>query len=442
MTADFIDDWNELNELYDFYESVLDASYITEEVTRTSKPIKSNATSPNNNNKKSVIGRMVDMVIGMIDKISSAISDFIQKIFMTKTERNNFSDFKRMVQSDPALSSKKVTVKSYKKYIESLDAEISNVNKSIKQVKTGSPIDLDSISDRCSKLLKGSAKAIAATTAIVSVEAMIRLAESDVEKAELINKSLKSDKAAMQALSAAIGSKNAEKVEKDIEKLSKEVGLRRLLANLKGRKFDTINDSIESVMKDVVNPISGKRLHGMLKDNPETGPVIKGAEKTAGKAVAKGAGFAAKTAAKTAAEKSGRVVQSTIERAARKVTGNKNIKVTDTETDIGKKVHFLHGLYKDYNNSKKVNCSEGELNERVNKLNDDMVFFADCIKRSNNPKATSELRTIQTTLSSEIAAMQYAIGQMRANDETSTDYYKHTKAEAVAKEGRKLYNGF
>lgn len=442
MTADFIDDWNELNELYDFYESVLDASYITEEVTRTSKPIKSNATSPNNNNKKSVIGRMVDMVIGMIDKISSAISDFIQKIFMTKTERNNFSDFKRMVQSDPALSSKKVTVKSYKKYIESLDAEISNVNKSIKQVKTGSPIDLDSISDRCSKLLKGSAKAIAATTAIVSVEAMIRLAESDVEKAELINKSLKSDKAAMQALSAAIGSKNAEKVEKDIEKLSKEVGLRRLLANLKGRKFDTINDSIESVMKDVVNPISGKRLHGMLKDNPETGPVIKGAEKAAGKAVAKGAGFAAKTAAKTAAEKSGRVVQSTIERAARKVTGNKNIKVTDTETDIGKKVHFLHGLYKDYNNSKKVNCSEGELNERVNKLNDDMVFFADCIKRSNNPKATSELRTIQTTLSSEIAAMQYAIGQMRANDETSTDYYKHTKAEAVAKEGRKLYNGF
>ena len=58
--------------------------------------------------------KLIDAVLGMIQKIKDTVSDFIARRRLSETERKAFEQFKEMMKKDPAMANKKVRVRDFK----------------------------------------------------------------------------------------------------------------------------------------------------------------------------------------------------------------------------------------------------------------------------------------------------------------------------------------
>lgn len=426
---------SDLNEEFDSLNLWISDDYYTEEIKRSSSNMK---VDPNIKTKKTgILSKAVSVIVRMIDKIIASIGEFLSKLFMTKTERSNYELFKKLSNENKEFSQEKIKVKDYRNYIKMLDEQIDAVEDACNGIKAGKDGPIDQLMNKCKMVLGTGAKAGKATIGVFTVEAALRMAEADIGMARKLNRILKTDRNAMKILENSIGAKEATKFEKDIEKLSKEIGLRRMLANLKGRKFDTINDAVNSIVNDIGDVTKSKRLYANLIKNKDVRKAAGGVAKKAGKEIAE-----------TGVEKAKRVVQSSVEKAAKAITGNQNIKVTSTETGreaqvkgiIQNVTDFTNKVTKKYKRRESVTVSD--LSSRLNQLNADMQFCSNALNKAKSPKEKADLRGVMSTISGEIARMQTTINQIRSSNNGSGEYFKRTRAEDMGEKARSVYGKY
>lgn len=305
--------------------------------------------------------RAVKAVKAMISSLINAIADFLRKLTMGSDERKSFDEFKAACAQDPELKNKKITVKDYRNVMAQYDAMIKELEAGMRNADNMSDTKYKELTNKASSFLANTLKS---TSVIVSADAALKMAQSNIDIAKIINKSLKSDLGIMETLERELGSaKAAEKYQKKIAGCSKKISMQRLIVKLRNKKYDCAKDACAAAMNDLKSVASGKvwknpAMAKQLKDNENTGKVVKAAT-TVGKEVVK-------AGAKGAAMAGKEIAKDKVDEAKKKVTDkvtNKVDKFMDTKRGEGvnkKARDFIMGGTKEERYAKKAAKKEAK----------------------------------------------------------------------------------
>ena len=244
--------------------------------------------------------RAVKAVKAMISSLINAIADFLRKLTMSSEERKSFDEFKAACASDPSLKDKKITVQDYRNVMAQYDAMIKQLEEGMRNAENMKESKFKELMKNATDCFSQTVKS---TGMIVTADAALKMAQSNISVAKIINKGLKSDLGLMETLERELGSaKAAKKYQKKIAGCSRKISLQRLIVKFKKKEYDCAKDACAAAIKDLKSVVTGRVWKNVsmtkhLIDNENTGKVIKtaaNAGKGAIKIGAKGASMAVK----------------------------------------------------------------------------------------------------------------------------------------------------
>ena len=244
--------------------------------------------------------RAVKAVKAMISSLINAIADFLRKLTMSSEERKSFDEFKAACASDPSLKDKKITVQDYRNVMAQYDAMIKQLEEGMRNAENMKESKFKELMKNATDCISQTVKS---TGMIVTADAALKMAQSNITMAKIINRGLKSDLGIMETLERELGSaKAAKKYQKKIAGCSRKISLQRLIVKFKKKEYDCAKDACAAAIKDLKSVVTGRVWKNVsmtkhLIDNENTGKVIKNAAnagKGAIKIGAKGASMAVK----------------------------------------------------------------------------------------------------------------------------------------------------
>ena len=244
--------------------------------------------------------RAVKAVKAMISSLINAIADFLRKLTMSSEERKSFDEFKAACASDPSLKDKKITVQDYRNVMAQYDAMIKQLEEGMRNAENMKESKFKELMKNATDCISQTVKS---TGMIVTADAALKMAQSNISIAKIINKGLKSDLGLMETLERELGSaKAAKKYQKKIAGCSRKISIQRLIVKFKKKEYDCAKDACAAAVNDLKSVVTGRVWKNVsmtkhLIDNENTGKVIKtaaNAGKGAIKIGAKGASMAVK----------------------------------------------------------------------------------------------------------------------------------------------------
>ena len=244
--------------------------------------------------------RALKAVKAMISSLINAIADFLRKLTMSSEERKSFDEFKAACASDPSLKDKKITVQDYRNVMAQYDAMIKQLEEGMRNAENMKESKFKELMKNATDCISQTVKS---TGMIVTADAALKMAQSNITMAKIINRGLKSDLGIMETLERELGSaKAAKKYQKKIAGCSRKISLQRLIVKFKKKEYDCAKDACVAAVNDLKSVATGRVWKNVsmtkhLIDNENTGKVIKtaaNAGKGAIKIGAKGASMAVK----------------------------------------------------------------------------------------------------------------------------------------------------
>ena len=248
-------DWVPMTEYEMIYEAAVD-------------PVTAKAAEKNNaiaDKSTGYIQKAIDAVKSLINKLITMVKDFIDRITLKGEEKAAFEKYRKMCAEDPSLKNKKVTVQDFRQKQQQYNELLNEVEKEIKksEAEEGYPVD------NVIKKITDKAKNIAGSTGVImSADAAMKIAESNVQAARVLNGALNTDYGLMDKLSKALGEKDASKFKKRVGAAARNTKLTRLKIHIMRRQYDSIQDCVKSTLASVLNPMSSVTKH--LKNNEDT----------------------------------------------------------------------------------------------------------------------------------------------------------------------------
>ena len=244
--------------------------------------------------------RAVKAVKAMISSLINAIADFLRKLTMSSEERKSFDEFKAACASDPSLKDKKITVQDYKNVMAQYDAMIKQLEEGMRNAENMKESKFKELMKNATDCI---AQTVKSTGMIVTADAALKMAQSNISMAKIINRGLKSDLGLMETLERELGSaKAAKKYQKKIAGCTRRISMQRLIVKLRKKNYECAKDACVAAVNDLKSVATGRIWKNVsmakhLKDNENTGKVVKTATnvgKGAIKIGAKGASMAVK----------------------------------------------------------------------------------------------------------------------------------------------------
>ena len=222
--------------------------------------------------------RAVKAVKAMISSLINAIADFLRKLTMSSEERKSFNDFKAACASDPALKNKKITVKDYRNVMGQYDLMIKELEAGMRNAESMKESKYKELMRKASECL---GKTIKSAGVIVSADAALKMAQSNIDMAKIINIGLKTDLGLVETLERELGSAKAvERYQKKIKGCTKKISMQRLIVKLRRKKYECAKDACAATMNDLKSIATGKVWKNVsmaknLANNENTSKVVK-----------------------------------------------------------------------------------------------------------------------------------------------------------------------
>lgn len=208
----------------------------------------------------------------IIDKLKEAferISNGIKLMFMSKEEKARYDEFVDMVNKDPELAKKKVTVVDFREYEKAYNEALKKLEDEAKK-----PNPSVGVAENIIGMLQGKLKEIgdtasgAASRAALSVtmKTALEIADRNSACAKAINAAIKKEIISMEAIEKELGEKRAAKFEKKIEQLANAGKIHRMMSKLLHKKEQDLQSIIR---KQATNLMSFTNY-----DNPSKGSVV------------------------------------------------------------------------------------------------------------------------------------------------------------------------
>ena len=273
------------------------ASQAAQEEREPAQPTK---TATEEKARKGIL-KLIDAVLGMIQKIKDTVSDFIARRRLSETERKAFEQFKEMMKKDPAMANKKVRVRDFKEIQRRYQQFMAECEKEYEAVAKDAEHPIDKLLEKGKNWVTKNTKGVFQS---VNAVGLINIAGTNKETAQMVYSVLKSDERLMNEMRKSMGEKGFKKWEKDMKSLTKRISIKRMKMKVTNQYFDDYVSAYAGAyqslfhLKDGVNVKDGTQMDILnyirLNQNSEgLVDVVKGAVDlgvTAGKGVAKGAG--------------------------------------------------------------------------------------------------------------------------------------------------------
>lgn len=209
----------------------------------------------------------INAIKQMISKAITSVTNFIQTMFMDKNEKNRFLKFKQMAAENDEFKGKRITVKNFREIDKRYQETLKEIDQAIAAVERSKSERSKQITDKVTKTVENTLTNIKdGATAVVSVDAALRMAENSQQVAKMIKSTLEKENGIMDALERELGEARAKDFKDKIDSLSKKVSLHRLKVRILGQYTGTMSGALNQIVTDFENIFStDTSLKGNLK---------------------------------------------------------------------------------------------------------------------------------------------------------------------------------
>ena len=207
--------------------------------------------------------KLIDAVLGMIQKIKDTVSDFIARRRLSETERKAFEQFKEMMKKDPAMANKKVRVRDFKEIQRRYQQFMAECEKEYEAVAKNADHPIDKLLEKGKNWVTRNTKGVFQS---VNAVGLINIAGTNKETAQMVYAVLKSDERLMNEMRKSMGEKGFKKWEKDMKSLTKRISIKRMKMKVTNQYFDDYVSAYAGAyqslfnLKDGVNVKDGTQM--------------------------------------------------------------------------------------------------------------------------------------------------------------------------------------
>lgn len=166
---------------------------------------------------KNYIGMAITKLKNAISSVINYISDFINRIFMSKDEVAKFEMWKRKMEKNPEFKGKKLTITNWKAINKVYGEESKKMDAALKQIDSMNESQAEAFAN---KFVAESKKRIMSAKngaqAVVTMEFALNAAESSKDIAIQIKKALDNDQSIMEYLEKTVSKREADKFKRQI----------------------------------------------------------------------------------------------------------------------------------------------------------------------------------------------------------------------------------
>lgn len=224
------------------------------------EPIQANTIQQNEQQKTQSTNHLlnaINAIKNMITSFINRISEWFQKLTMSNKEKELYERLQQALRNDPSLANKQVTIKDFRK---SKEEYIRLMNQLENAEKAGNVSEMDGLLGTIKQALGG---VLNGTTVTVGMQAAMNIAQSNKDMARIINAQLQSDSKWMDMMSRAVGNKQAQKFQKDIQRYTKECTIRRTILAIRGKMFKNATDAVMDVFNSVGQIVDAAATPGL-----------------------------------------------------------------------------------------------------------------------------------------------------------------------------------
>ena len=226
------------------------------------EPAQPTKTATEEKARKGIL-KLIDAVLGMIQKIKDTVSDFIARRRLSETERKAFEQFKEMMKKDPAMANKKVRVRDFKEIQRRYQQFMAECEKEYEAVAKDAEHPIDKLLEKGKNWVTKNTKGVFQS---VNAVGLINIAGTNKETAQMVYSVLKSDERLMNEMRKSMGEKGFKKWEKDMKSLTKRISIKRMKMKVTNQYFDDYVSAYAGAyqslfnLKDGVNVKDGTQM--------------------------------------------------------------------------------------------------------------------------------------------------------------------------------------
>lgn len=202
------------------------------------------------NRSQSGVSKIISAVKKMITNLIDSIKDFFDRLGLKGDEKAQFEAYRKQMAENPALKNKRITVKDFRAVNQQYEALIADVERDIRAERDGDQHPIDAKIHEYEERLKNIGLA---QGSIVAADVAIKMAESNVNVAKMIQTALRKDNGLMNQLVASLGAKEAGKVKKTIDAAAKNSIFTRLKVKIRGRQYHDAEECINATITELKN---------------------------------------------------------------------------------------------------------------------------------------------------------------------------------------------
>jgi hypothetical protein len=226
------------------------------------QPIQANTIQQNQQQKANTAGHLgnaIEALRKMITGLIARISDWLQKLTMGNKEKQLYDRVVEACKKDPTLANKRITVTDFR----ASRQEYLKLMKQIEEAeKRGDMSEVDRLIEQIKNGMKG---ALGGVTVSVGMQAAMNIAQSNREMAAMISQQLQNDSRWLETMKNAVGQKEAQKFQKNIENYTKECRVKRFILGLRGKMFSNVSDAVTDVYDAVAQAVDFNQSKGATK---------------------------------------------------------------------------------------------------------------------------------------------------------------------------------
>lgn len=183
---------------------------------------------------KNFFQKAVDAIKQAIGKLRAALRDFIDRIKLKGSEKDEFEKFCEEMKNNPEFKNKKITVRDWRRIEKQYNSIVKDIEREIENVQRTNEASKPKIMDHLEKQVAGFTGFAKATAVQVIIGQLEQRSKWDEEFARKLDFGLKADMGAVDNfLKKTIGEKDTQAFKKKTEAYASEMSLRRLLVNLR-----------------------------------------------------------------------------------------------------------------------------------------------------------------------------------------------------------------
>lgn len=211
----------------------------------------------------STIHKLLQEVANMISKGMKSLTNHIRYGLLSKEKKQEFDNFQEWVNNNPRIKNKKVTVKDWKRIISQYD----EISKQIVKYMDDEKVDAKGLNLKAYELLNNVSSVTNSATAVLTIDSCMFLARQSTDMAKAVQTGLSECDAAIKNIENQLGTAEVQKLQKNIQKLTKQSVAQKIRAKILGEKQKSISECLNELYTEFGKISSGEGMTFFQKVN-------------------------------------------------------------------------------------------------------------------------------------------------------------------------------